>query len=221
MDWDALVVTLKLASATTLILFVIGVPVAYWISITPRRWIRTLVEASIALPILLPPTVLGFYLLYASGPRSPLGAMILKLTGHALPFSFSGILLGSVIYNLPFAIRPFSAGFSAVDRRLIEASWCLGVSPILTFARITLPLSQAAILTGIVLTFAHTVGEFGVVLMIGGDIAGHTRTLSVSIFDSVQAMDYAAAGQTSIILVGFAFVTLFITYSLQRRVLPR
>jgi molybdate transport system permease protein len=219
MDWDALQVTLKLAGATTVILLIIGVPLAYWIAVSNRRWLRVLVEASIALPILLPPTVLGFYLLYATGSRSPLGTAIQHLTGHLLPFSFAGILVGSILYNLPFAIRPFAAGFSSVDRKLIEASWCLGVSRLSTFRRITFPLSWPAILTGIVLTFAHTIGEFGVVLMLGGDIAGKTRTLSVSIFDSVQAMDYSAAGRTSLALVVFSFIALCITYALQRRVL--
>jgi molybdate transport system permease protein len=219
MDWDAVHVTLKLAGVTTLTLLVLGIPLAYWISISNRRWLRVFVEASIALPILLPPTVLGFYLLYTTGPRSPLGATIQHLTGHLLPFSFAGILVGSILYNLPFAIRPFAAGFSSVDRKLIEASWCLGVSRFATFRRITVPLSWPAILTGIVLTFAHTVGEFGVVLMLGGDIAGKTRTLSVSIFDSVQAMDYSTASHTSLVLVIFSFIALFITYALQRRVL--
>jgi molybdate transport system permease protein len=220
MHWDALWVTLKLAGATTGVLLVLGLPVAYWISVTRLQWLRTLVEASIALPILLPPTVVGFYLLYATGPRSPLGTFIANTTGRLLPFSFAGILLGSIIYNLPFAIRPFTAGFSSVDRKLIEASWCLGVSRLSTFRRVTLPLSRPAILTGIILTFAHTVGEFGVVLMLGGDIPGQTRTLSISIYDSVQALDYQAAAQTSLILVIFAFIVLLITYGLQRRVLP-
>jgi len=220
MDWDALWVTLKLAGATTGVLLVLGLPVAYWISVTRLRWLRTLVEASIALPILLPPTVVGFYLLYATGPRSSLGTLIANATGRLLPFSFAGILLGSIIYNLPFAIRPFTAGFSSVDRKLVEASWCLGVSRLSTFRRVTLPLSRPAILTGIILTFAHTVGEFGVVLMLGGDIPGQTRTLSISIYDSVQALNYQAAAQTSLILVIFAFIVLLITYGLQRRVLP-
>ena len=220
MDWEALWVTLKLAGATTGVLLVLGLPVAYWISVTRLRWLRTLVEASIALPILLPPTVVGFYLIYATGPRSSLGTLIANATGRLLPFSFAGILLGSIIYNLPFAIRPFTAGFSSVDRKLVEASWCLGVSRLSTFRRVTLPLSRPAILTGIILTFAHTVGEFGVVLMLGGDIPGQTRTLSISIYDSVQALNYQAAAQTSLILVIFAFIVLLITYGLQRRVLP-
>ena len=220
MDWEAVWVTLKLAGATTLILLVLGVPVAYWISASRVRWLRTVVEASVALPILIPPTVLGFYLLYATGPKSPLGTWVEHATGRLLPFSFAGILLGSIIYNLPFSIRPFTAGFSSVDRKLVEASWCLGVSRLATFRRVTLPLSRPAILTGIVLTFAHTVGEFGVVLMLGGDIKGETRTLSVSIYDSVQALDYAGAGRASLLLVVFALVVLLITYGLQRRVLP-
>jgi len=219
MDWTALRVTAELAALTTLILFVIGLPLAWWAA-TTRRWWRVLVEASIAVPILLPPTVLGFYLLVATGPHSPLGRMFEKLTGSLLPFSFGGILLGSVVYNLPFAIRPFTSALAAVDRKLIEASWCLGASRVRTFLRVIFPLSWAGILTGLVLSFAHTVGEFGVVLMLGGDRPGITRTLSVSIFDSVQAMDYAAAGRTSLALVLFSFAVLSLTYALQRRVLP-
>jgi molybdate transport system permease protein len=219
MDWTAVGLTLKLAACTTVILFVLGLPLAYWAA-TTRRWWRVLVEASIALPILLPPTVLGFYLLVATGPHSPLGQLAEKVTGELLPFSFGGILLGSVTYNLPFAIRPFTSAFAAVDRRLVEASWCLGVSRIGTFCRVIFPISWAGILTGLVLAFAHTVGEFGVVLMLGGDRPGITRTLSVSIFDSVQALDYATAGRTSLVLVIFAFVVLSVTYALQRRVLP-
>jgi molybdate transport system permease protein len=219
MDWAAVRVTLQLAACTTFILFVIGLPLAYWAA-TTWRWWRVVVEASIAMPILLPPTVVGFYLLLATGPHSPLGRVIERLTGQLLPFSFGGILLGSVIYNLPFAIRPFTAAFAAVDRRLVEASWCLGVSRIGTFFRVIFPISWAGILTGLVLAFAHTVGEFGVVLMLGGDRPGITRTLSVSIFDSVQAMDYAAAGRTSLALVIFSFIALSLTYGLQRRVLP-
>lgn len=218
MDWAALWVTLRLAVGTTLILFLIGLPIAYWAAITRRRW-RVLVEASIALPILLPPTVIGFYLLWVTGPHTVFGRLIESLTGRLLPFSFPGILLGSVIYNLPFAIRPFTGAFATVDRKLVEASWCLGVSPIATFFRVTMPISWAGILTGLVLTFAHTVGEFGVVLMLGGDRPGITRTLSVSIFDSVQAMDYATAGRTSLGLVVFALIVLSLTYSLQRRVI--
>lgn len=219
MDWTAVWVTLKLAACTTAILFVLGLPLAWWAA-TTRRWWRVLVEASIALPILLPPTVLGFYLLIATGGNSPLGRVVQRTIGSMLPFSFSGILLGSVIYNLPFAVRPFTSAFAAVDRKLVEASWCLGVSRVGTFLRVVFPVSWAGILTGIVLAFAHTVGEFGVVLMLGGDRPGITRTLSVSIYDSVQALDYAAAGRTSLALMAFAFIVLSATYALGRRVLP-
>jgi molybdate transport system permease protein len=212
-------VTVELAGATTLILFVFGLPVAYWAA-TTRRWWRVLVEASIALPILLPPTVIGFYLLFATGPHSALGRAIERLTGQLLPFSFGGILVGSVIYNLPFAVRPFTSAIATVDRKLVEASWCLGVSRLGTFRRVIFPLAWPGILTGLVLAFAHTVGEFGVVLMLGGDRPGITRTLSVSIYDSVQSLDYAAANRTSLALVLFAFVTLSLTYALQRRVVP-
>lgn len=219
MDWTAARVTLELAGCTTLILFVIGLPLAYWAA-TTRRWWRVLVEASIALPILLPPTVLGFYLLLATGPHSPLGRSIERLTGELLPFSFGGILVGSVLYNLPFAVRPFTSAIAGIDRKLIEASWCLGISRLGTFRRVIFPLAWPGILTGLVLAFAHTVGEFGVVLMLGGDRPGITRTLSVSIYDSVQSLDYAAAGRTSLVLVLFAFAVLSATYALQRRVLP-
>lgn len=219
MDWTAARVTLELAGATTLILFVVGLPLAYWAA-TTRRWWRVLVEASIALPILLPPTVIGFYLLVATGPHSPLGRSIEQVTGQLLPFSFGGILVGSVVYNLPFAVRPFTSAIGGIDRKLVEASWCLGVSRFGTFRRVIFPLAWPGILTGLVLAFAHTVGEFGVVLMLGGDRPGITRTLSVSIYDSVQSLDYAAANRTSLALVLFAFVTLSLTYALQRRVVP-
>lgn len=219
MDWTAIWLTLKLAGCTTAILLVLGLPLAYWAA-TTRRWWRVVIESTIALPIVLPPTVIGFYLLVATGPHSPLGRFCQHMFGALLPFSFGGILLGSIVYNLPFAVRPFTSGFAGVDRRLVEASWCLGVSRTATFFRVTFPLAWAGILTGIVLAFAHTVGEFGVVLMLGGDIPGVTRTLSISIYDNVQALDYGAAGHTSLLLVAFAFIVLSITYSLQRRVLP-
>lgn len=208
--------TLRLALYTTGILLVLGLPIAYWLANTKWR-LKFLVESVVAMPLVLPPTVLGFYLLVAMGPHSPLGRFWEGLTGSALPFTFAGILIGSVICNLPFAVRPFAASFASVDRRLIEASWCLGVSRMRTFFRVTLPLSRAGVLTGLVLTFAHTVGEFGVVLMIGGNIPAVTRTLSIVIYDDVQALDYHAAGQTSIVLLALAFLTLCITHLLQRK----
>jgi molybdate transport system permease protein len=172
----------------------------------------------VALPLVLPPTVLGFYLLMAMGPRSPLGQLYEALTGQLLPFSFQGLLLASVLYSLPFAVRPFASAFAGIDWRLVEASWCLGKSRLQTFLRIIIPLAWAGLLTGIVLSFAHTIGEFGVVLMVGGNIPGLTRTVSVSIYDEVQALNYAAAGETALFLLGLSFAVLCLTYVLQRRV---
>jgi molybdate transport system permease protein len=219
MDWTAIWLTIRLAACTTVILLALGLPLAYWLATTRFRG-RFMIEALIALPIILPPTVLGFYVLWSLGPRSPIGKAYEAVTGGTLPFSFAGILVASVLFNLPFAVRPFASAFAGVDRRLIEASWCLGESPLRTFWRVVLPLSWPGVLTGLVLTFAHTVGEFGVVLMVGGNIPGITRTISISIYDDVQALNYAAAHQTSIVLLVFAFATLCVTYALQRRVLP-
>jgi molybdate transport system permease protein len=216
MDWEAVRLTLSLAFWTTAILLVVGMPIAYWLAFSRNRW-RFVADAVVALPLVLPPTVLGFYILTGMGPRSPLGRWYHDLTGAMLPFSFQGLLLGSVLFNLPFSVRPFAAAFATVDRRLLEASRCLGVSAWGTFARVTVPLSWTGILTGIVLTFAHTVGEFGVVLMVGGNIAGRTRTMSIVIYDSVQALDYAAANRASLVLLAFSFTVLCATYFLQRR----
>lgn len=219
MDWTAIALTLQLATCTTALLFVLGLPLAYWLATTRVRG-RFLVEAAVALPILLPPSVMGFYILWATGPRVPLGRWYEAATGGLLPFSFAGILLASVLFNVPFAVRPFAAAFAAVDRRLIEASWSLGVSRWATFRRVVLPLAWPGVLTGVVLTFAHTIGEFGVVLMVGGNIPGVTRTISIAIYDDVQALNYAAAHQTALLLLAFSFVVLCLTYALQRRVLP-
>jgi molybdate transport system permease protein len=217
MDWTAIGLTLRLAALTTAILLVIGMPLAYWLARSTWRW-KFLIEAVVALPLVLPPTVLGFYILIAIGPHSPVGRLYETLTGRLLPFSFQGLLVASVLYSLPFAVRPFAAAFAGVDWRLVEASWCLGKSGLQTFARIVVPLAWAGLLTGIVLSFAHTVGEFGVVLMVGGNIHGITRTVSVSIYDEVQALNYTAAGQTALFLLGLSFGVLCVTYALQRRV---
>jgi molybdate transport system permease protein len=217
MDWTALWVSVRLAGATTAILVMVGVPIAYWVAFSTWRW-KFLVEAVVALPLVLPPTVLGFYILVAISPASPVGAWYAAIFGGALPFSFGGLVIASVVYSLPFAVQPFSAAFSAVDRHLIEASWCLGESRPATFARVVLPLSVRGLITGIVLSFAHTLGEFGIVLMVGGNRPGVTRTVSVSIYDAVQALDYSGAWQTSLVLVAISFVILAITYSLQRSV---
>jgi molybdate transport system permease protein len=217
MDWVAIGLSLRLAACTTLILCVLGLPLAYWLARSRRRW-KFLVEAVVALPLVLPPSVLGFYLLLGMGPNGPVGRLYTAWTGELLPFSFRGLLIASVLYSLPFAVRPFAVAFAGVDRRLLEASWCLGVSRPATFVRVVVPLSWTGILTGVILSFAHTLGEFGVVLMVGGNIPGVTRTVSISIYDDVQALDYAAAGQTALFLLGFSFAALALTYALQRRV---
>ncbi|MGL6095935.1 MAG: molybdate ABC transporter permease subunit [Fimbriiglobus sp.] len=216
MDWPAVGVSVKLAAATTAILAAGGLPFAYWLATTRWRG-RAVVEAAVALPLVLPPTVVGFYLLSAAGPHSSVGRAWADLVGRPLPFTFAGILAASVIVNVPFAVRPFAAAFAAVDRRLVEASWCLGVSRTETFFRVVLPLAWPGILAGLVLTFAHTVGEFGVVLMVGGNVPGTTRTLSVSVYDDVQAMEYEAAGRTAAVLVGCAFAGLLAVQLLGRR----
>ncbi|HVN05517.1 MAG TPA: molybdate ABC transporter permease subunit [Bryobacteraceae bacterium] len=217
MEWQAIWLSLRLSFWTTVILLAIGLPAAYWLTYSLRKW-KFLVEAVIALPLVLPPTVLGFYILMAIGPRSPAGKLYATLTGGMLPFSFQGLLVASVLYSLPFAVQPFAAGFAAVDRRLIEASWCLGVSRAATFFRVIVPLSAPAIVTGMILAFAHTLGEFGVVLMVGGNLPGITRTVSIAIFDDVQALNYQAALNTSLLLLGISFCVLAATYGLRRRV---
>ncbi len=216
MDWPAAFLTLKIAFATTVILFAIGIPLAYWLAMSTWRG-KFVVEAVVALPIVLPPTVLGFYILMATGPQSVVGQAYEQATGSRLPFSFAGILLGSVLFNLPFAVRPFTAAFASMNRRLIEASWCLGETRWGTFRRVTLPLCWHGLLAGVVLTFAHTIGEFGVVLMVGGNIPGVTRTLSISIYDDVQSLNYTSASQTSLVLVLFSFTVLCIAQMLGRK----
>jgi molybdate transport system permease protein len=216
MDWEAIWLSVRLASLTTLILLVIGLPFAYWVANTRWRF-KFLVEAVVSLPMILPPTVLGFYLLIALGAQSPVGRAYEAITGGALPFSFQGLLLASILYSLPFAVRPFIAAFAGVERRLVEASWSLGVSRLSTFFEVICPLAWAGILTGLVLAFAHTLGEFGVVLMVGGNIPGVTRTVSIAIYDEVQAVNYAQAGITSLVLLGSSFVALSVTYLLQRK----
>jgi molybdate transport system permease protein len=216
MDWVAVGLTVRLAALTTVVLAAVGLPLAYWLATTTRRW-RSLVDAAVAVPLLLPPTVLGFYFLTSTGPNTLVGRMYNQVFEGTLPFSFTGILAASVVYNLPFAVRPFASGFAAVDRRLIEAARCLGASGPRTFFAVVLPLSWPAVLAGLVLAFAHTVGEFGVVLMVGGNIPGVTRTIALAIYDDVQALDYAAANEASALLLVFAVAVLAITYSLQQR----
>lgn len=208
--------SVRLAAATALVLVVIGIPIAWWLNTS--RWRFTfLVESIVALPLVLPPTVLGFYVLVAIGPRGPIGAVVASLTGGTMAFSFTGLLFASVLYSLPFAVQPFAAAFGAVDRRYTEAAWTLGLSRLETLVRVLIPLAWPGLLAGVVLSFAHTLGEFGVVLMVGGNLPGVTRTVSISIYDDVQALDYASAATTSAVLLAASFGVLSLTYLLQRR----
>lgn len=217
MNWTAIWVTFKLASLTAGALVVIGLPIAYWVSFSRWRW-KFFIQSIVALPLVLPPTVLGFYILVAIGPHSPIGQLYSDLVGHPLPFTFEGLLFASILYSLPFAVQPFAAAFEQVDRKLIEASWTLGVSRLGTFFKLVLPLSKAGILTGMVLSFAHTLGEFGVVLMVGGNIEGVTRTVSIDIYDEVQALNYAGAAKTALLLLVVSYGTLVLVYAINRKV---
>lgn len=217
MNWTAIWVTFKLASLTAGILLLIGLPIAYWLAYSKWRW-KFFVESIVALPLVLPPTVLGFYILVAIGPHSPIGRFYTDLVGHPLPFSFQGLLLASILYSLPFAVQPFATAFEQVDRKLIEASWTLGLSKLMTFFKLILPLSTAGLMTGVVLSFAHTLGEFGVVLMVGGNIEGVTRTVSIEIYDEVQAINYVGAAKTSALLLVVSYTVLLLVYALNRRV---
>ena len=213
MNFEALWLTLRLAVGTTAILLVVALPLAWWIA-SGRGAGRALVQAVVALPLVLPPTVLGFYLLIALGPLSAPGRLLVRMLGHPLAFSFAGLLVGSVIYSLPFAVQPLVSGFAAVDGAYVEAAAGLGASPWRTFWSVVLPLARGSLLTSAVLTFTHTVGEFGVVLMLGGNIPGSTRTLSISLYDLVQDGNYAAANRTALVLIGFAIVALLAIYLL-------
>jgi molybdate transport system permease protein len=219
MDLDALFLTLRLAGTTTLVLLAIGVPLAWWIA-RGRGFGRAVVQALVALPLVLPPTVLGFYLLVMLGPTTAPGRLIVRVLGHPLAFSFAGLVVGSILYSLPFAVQPLVAGFVGVGREYVEAAAGLGVSPMTTFGRVVLPMAGRSILTAAVLTFTHTVGEFGVVLMLGGNLPGATRTLSIVLFDQVQDFDYAAANRTAGVLVALALLGLLAVYG-RHTLMPR
>lgn len=217
MDWQAFLLTVKLAVLVTAILLLLGLPIAYWITYSRRRW-KFLIEAVVAMPLVLPPTVLGFYILLALGSKSPVGRWWESLTGHTLAFTFEALVIGSVIYSLPFTVQPLAAAFSTVDPKFLAASATLGASRLRTFLHIILPLSVSGLMTAVALTFAHTMGEFGVVLMVGGNIPGVTRTVSIDIYDQVQATNYASANQTALVLLAISFVALSLVYALNRRV---
>jgi molybdate transport system permease protein len=198
---------------TTAILLVVALPLAWWIA-SGRSVARALVQAVVALPLVLPPTVLGFYLLILMGPLTAPGRVLIRIFGHPLAFSFTGLLVGSVLYSLPFAVQPLVAGFGAVDRGYVEAAEGLGALPWRTFCTVVLPMARVSVLTSAVLTFTHTVGEFGVVLMLGGNIPGATRTLSISLYDLVQDADYHAANRTALLLLVFSLTALLAIYLL-------
>jgi molybdate transport system permease protein len=195
---------------------IIGLPVAAWLAFSRLR-LRALIESLIALPIVLPPTVLGFYLLMAFGSRGAVGAFWQRISGHTLAFSFEGLVLGSVLYSFPFAVQPFTSALASVDRRLLAASASLGASRWRTFWRITFPLAFPGIVTGFALSFAHTLGEFGVVLMLGGNIAGRTRTASIAIYDDVQMLDYQSANRQSLMLLAISFALLLAINAINRK----
>ena len=206
-----LLLTLRLAATATAVLLVLGTPLAWWLARTRVRW-RPAVEAVVALPLVLPPTVLGFYLLVALSPQGPLGAAWHAAGGRGLAFSFAGLLVGSVLYSLPFVVQPLQAAFSGVGEPMLEAAAGLGAGPLRRLGWVALPLARRGFLVATVLGFAHTVGEFGVVLMIGGNIPGRTRVLSIAIYDHVEALDYAAAHRLAAGLLVFSFLVLLAVY---------
>lgn len=212
----ALWLSVRLATITTLVLLLIGTPIAWWLAHTSSRW-KAAIEALVALPIVLPPTVMGFYLLVVLGPYGTIGRWWVELTGDTLTFSFTGLVLASCLYSLPFAVQPMQNAFESLDRGILEAAWTLGASRIDAFFSIAVPQSARGFLNAVVLAFAHTLGEFGVVLMVGGNIPGATRTISIEIYDQVESMNYAAAHSLSAILLTFAFSVLLLMYVINRR----
>jgi len=214
---EALFLSVRLALCVSAILFAVGMPVAYWLAFSRWRG-KFLVESLVALPLVLPPTVLGLYLLLAMGPRGPLGKLWQALFGHGLAFTFTGLIFASVLYSLPFTVQPLVASFEGVDRKLLDASAVLGANAFRTFRRVVLPMSIPGVLTALVLSFAHTIGEFGVVLMVGGNLPGVTRTVSIDIYDHVQSLEYADANRMAVILLVFSFTVLSVVYGLNRRV---
>lgn len=216
MDFGPLWLSAQLAFVTTVILIVLGAPLAWWLSQTRSR-LQPVVQAIVAMPIVLPPTVLGFYLLIVLGPNGAIGGWWVKLTGDTLTFSFTGLVIASCIYSLPFAVQPMQNAFESLPKKNLEAAWTLGASKLDAFFSIAVPLSVRGFVSAVVLAFAHTLGEFGVVLMVGGNIPGETRVVSIAIYDHVETLNYAAAHQLSMALIVFAFVTLFGMFLINRR----
>ena len=216
-DWTALTLTFELALISTIILLVIGTPIAWWLSQTKVRF-KFLIETIVALPIVLPPTVLGFYLLIFLGPQGSVGKLISNLGGPSLIFSFTGLVIGSIVYSMPFVIQPLQHAFSVIDKRADETAATIGFSRLRRFFYLFLPLSKTGYLSAFVLGFAHTLGEFGIVLMIGGNIPGETQVASISIYNYVEMLEYEKAHTLSLLLLLISFTLLAIIYSLRIRV---
>lgn len=216
MEFGPLWLSIQLAIVTSFVLIVLGTPLAWWLSQTRSRW-QPVVQSIVAMPIVLPPTVLGFYLLVLLGPRGTFGSWWVQLTGDALTFSFLGLVIASCVYSLPFAVQPMQNAFEALSKKTLEAAWTLGASKVDAFFSVAVPLSVRGFIGAIVLSFAHTLGEFGVVLMVGGNIPGETRVVSIAIYDHVETLNYGAANQLSLLLVSFAFVVLFGMFLINRR----
>ncbi len=216
MDIGPLWLSAQLALVTTAILILLGAPLAWWLSQTRCR-LQPVVQTVVAMPIVLPPTVLGFYLLVVLGPKGSLGRWWVDLTGDTLTFSFTGLVIASCLYSLPFAVQPMQTAFDSVSRKTLEAAWTLGASKWDAFFSIVVPLTRQGFVGAVVLAFAHTLGEFGVVLMVGGNIPGETRVVSIAIYDHVETLDYASANQLSVVLILFAFVTLLGMFMVNRR----
>ena len=215
-DLTALFITLKLAGLTTLILLVLGTPFAWWLARSRSRF-KFIIEALVALPLVLPPTVLGFYLLITLGPNGPLGGLMESLGGRPLAFTFTGLVIGSVIYSMPFVVQPLQAAFTTIGNRPLEVAATLRASPLDRFFTVALPLARSGFLTAAVLGFAHTIGEFGVVLMIGGNIPGETQVVSIAIYDHVEGLEYSHAHWLSGGLLLLSFILLLTVYAFNRR----
>ena len=215
-DLGAIWLTVQLATVTTCILLILGTALAWWLSRT-TSWVKPIIEAITALPLVLPPTVLGFYLLVIMSPDNGIGSFWVQMTGSTLTFSFEGLVVASVIYSLPFMVQPLQNAFETVGSGPMEAAASLRATPLNAFFTVAIPLSDRGFVTAVVLTFAHTVGEFGVVLMVGGNIPGETRVISIAIYENVETLQYAAAHSLSITLLLFSFVVLLAVYSLNRR----
>lgn len=215
-DLEALWLTAQLAGLVTVLLLIFGTPLAWWLARTQSR-LRPAIEALTAMPLVLPPTVIGFYLLVAFSPTAPVGSAWARLTGGTLTFSFSGLVIASLLYSLPFAVQPLQTAFAAVGRAPLEAAASLGAGPLDAFFSVAAPLALRGYLTAAVLTFAHTMGEFGVVLMVGGNIPGQTRLISLAVYERVETFDYAGAHALSAVLLAFSFTILFVLYVLNGR----